>query len=98
MAQDLETECNRYASLLLKHPLDIACVGIGEWSSGLNDPRWGTFRIPVRQDRDLDPVSQQQQVNDGWFDDLEEVREGITLTIPAFLGEVYLLHVQGRQG
>jgi glucosamine-6-phosphate deaminase len=33
---------------------------------------------------DLDPVSRRQQVNDGCFDDLEEVpRKAITLTIPA---------------
>jgi glucosamine-6-phosphate deaminase len=33
---------------------------------------------------DLDPVSQRQQVNDGCFDDLEEVpRRAMTLTIPA---------------
>ncbi len=86
MAQDLEAECNRYASLLLNHPLDIACVGIGENGHlAFNDPPVADFRDPrLVKIVDLDPVSQQQQVNDGCFDDLEEVpRKAMTLTIPA---------------
>ena len=86
MAQDPETECNRYASLLSNHPLDIACVGIGENGHlAFNDPPVADFKDPLLvKIVDLDPVSQQQQVNDGCFDDLEEVpRKAMTLTIPA---------------
>ncbi|MCJ7705196.1 MAG: glucosamine-6-phosphate deaminase [Desulfobacterales bacterium] len=86
MAKDLEAECNRYASLLMNHPLDIACVGIGENGHlAFNDPPVADFQDPrLVKMVDLDPISQQQQVNDGCFDDLEEVpRNAVTLTIPA---------------
>ena len=85
-AGDPEAECKRYAALLREHPLDIACLGIGENGHlAFNDPPVADFQdsrlVKVVA---LDPVSRQQQVNDGCFDDLKKVpRKAMTLTIPA---------------
>lgn len=86
MAKDLEAECKRYSSLLKDHPLDIACVGIGENGHlAFNDPPVADFHDPLSvKVVELDPISREQQVHDKTFPDIEGVpREAITLTIPA---------------
>jgi glucosamine-6-phosphate deaminase len=87
-AEDLEAECQRYAALLRAHPLDIACIGIGENGHlAFNDPPFADFQDPllVKIVR-LDDVSRQQQVHDDCFKSLEQVpQKAITLTIPAIL-------------
>jgi glucosamine-6-phosphate deaminase len=88
MAEDLEAECKRYAGLLRDHPLDIACIGIGENGHlAFNDPPFADFQDPLLvKIVELDPVSRQQQVHDGCFKSFQEVpRKAITLTIPAIL-------------
>jgi glucosamine-6-phosphate deaminase len=93
MAEDLEAECKRYAGLLKDHPLDIACIGIGENGHlAFNDPPFADFQDPVRvKIVELDPVSRQQQVHDGCFKSLQEVpRKAITLTIPAILSARFI--------
>ena len=86
MAEDPEVECNRYAALLREHPLDIACIGIGENGHlAFNDPPFADFQDPrLVKIVDLDPTSRQQQVNDGCFDGIERVpKKAMTLTLPA---------------
>jgi len=87
-AADLEGECKRYADLLRKYPLDIACIGIGENGHlAFNDPPFADFQdpLPVKV-VELDLVSRQQQVRDGCFRSLQEVpRRAITLTLPTIL-------------
>jgi len=93
MAQDLEAECNRYASLLMNHPLDIACVGVGENGHlAFNDPPVADFYdpLPVKV-VDLDPISREQQVHDKTFPDIESVpRKAITLTIPTVFSAKFI--------
>jgi len=86
MADDPAAECERYSRLLQKHPLDIACIGIGENGHiAFNEPPVANFNDPFRvKIVDLDPTSRRQQVNDGCFQDLEHVpKRAMTLTIPA---------------
>jgi glucosamine-6-phosphate deaminase len=93
MATDLEAECKRYAAYLKDHPLDIACIGIGENGHlAFNDPPFADFQDPLLvKVVDLDLVSRQQQVHDGCFKSLQEVpRKAITLTIPAILSAKYI--------
>lgn len=93
MAGNLEAECKRYAVLLKEHPLDIACIGIGENGHlAFNDPPFADFRDPLLvKVVELDPASRQQQVHDGCFQNLEEVpRKAITLTIPAILSAKFI--------
>ena len=93
MAGDLEIECKRYAGLLKEHPLDIACIGIGENGHlAFNDPPFADFQDPLLvKVVDLDLVSREQQVRDGCFKTLQEVpKKAITLTIPAILSAKFI--------
>jgi glucosamine-6-phosphate deaminase len=87
-ATDLGEECKRYADLLRKHPLDIACIGIGENGHlAFNDPPVADFQDPLPlKVVELDLVSRQQQVHEGCFRSLQEVPlRAITLTLPTIL-------------
>ncbi len=96
MAKDLEAECKYYSSLLKDHPLDIACVGIGENGHlAFNDPPVANFNDPQSvKVVDLDIASRQQQVHDGCFKDFESVpKKAITLTIPLILSSHFIFCV-----
>lgn len=93
MADDVEAECDRYARLLEDHPLDIACIGIGENGHlAFNDPPVARFDDPlVVKIVELDPMSRQQQVNDGCFSGLESVpKKAMTLTLPIILSARFI--------
>jgi len=93
MAGDLEAECKRYAGLLKDHPLDVACIGIGENGHlAFNDPPFADFQDPlIVKIVELDLVSRQQQVHDGCFKSLQEVpQKAITLAIPAILSAKFI--------
>ena len=88
LAENLEEECQRYADLLTKHPVDIVCLGIGENGHiAFNDPDVADFNDPkLVKIVKLDPVCRQQQVNEKCFERLDLVpKEALTLTIPALL-------------
>lgn len=93
MAEDLKEECRRYATLLKKHPLGIACIGIGENGHlAFNDPPVADFHdpLPVKV-VELDAMSRKQQVHDGCFQSLKDVPEkAITLTIPKILSATFI--------
>ena len=93
MAGDLEAECQRYVTLLKKHPLDIACIGIGENGHlAFNDPPFADFHdLYLVKIVELDTISRKQQVHDGCFQSLKDVPEkAITLTIPAILSASFI--------
>ncbi len=93
MAADLEAECLRYQTLLKDHPLDIACLGIGENGHlAFNDPPVADFDDPRSvKVVTLDPVSRQQQVHDGCFENLDRVpKKALTLTLPAILSARFI--------
>ena len=93
MAEDPEAECDRYAALLKDHPLDIACIGIGENGHlAFNDPPVADFNDPKRvKVVELDLTSRQQQVNDGCFQTLEEVpKKAMSLTLPTIFSAKFI--------
>ncbi len=93
IVENLEAECKRYAGLLRDHPLDVACIGIGENGHlAFNDPPVADFRdTRLVKVVELDLISRQQQVHDGCFRSLREVpRKAITLTIPAILSAKFI--------
>jgi glucosamine-6-phosphate deaminase len=93
MAEDLEAECKRYAGLFKNHPLDVACIGIGENGHlAFNDPPFADFQDPlIVKIVELDIVSRQQQVHDGCFRSFQEVpKKAITLTVPAILSAKFI--------
>jgi len=87
-ANNLEEEIKKYETLLQKHPIDVACIGIGENGHiAFNDPPVADFNDPrLVKVVKLDELCRKQQVGEGWFSSLEEVpKEAITLTIPAIM-------------
>lgn len=87
-AQDPEAECRRYAALIASNPIDLGFIGIGENGHlAFNDPPVADFRdekaVKVVE---LDHACRTQQVNEGWFETLDDVpRHAITLTIPTIM-------------
>jgi len=93
MTDDPESECERYARLLHRHPLYIACIGIGENGHiAFNDPPVAEFKDPLRvKIVDLGLTSRKQQVNDGCFQELARVpKRAMTLTIPAIFAARFI--------
>jgi glucosamine-6-phosphate deaminase len=81
-------ECERYAELLRRHPLDLCCLGIGENGHlAFNDPPVADFDDPLDlKVVELDEASRHQQVNEGHFATIDDVpRLAMTVTIPALL-------------
>src|SRR5690606_18601963 len=99
-ADNIEEECDRYAQLLIDHPTDIVCMGIGENTHiAFNDPHVADFNDPkLVKIVDLDEKSRQQQVNDGCFPAFGDVpTHAITLTIPALTnGDCLFCMVPGK--
>jgi glucosamine-6-phosphate deaminase len=99
---DAAAECERYAELLLRHPLDLCCLGVGENGHlAFNDPPVADFSDPLDvKVVELDPACRAQQVNEGHFPSLEAVpAKAITVTIPALLRARRVLAVvpEGRK-
>ncbi|HCC85959.1 MAG: Glucosamine-6-phosphate deaminase [Proteiniphilum acetatigenes] len=92
-AKDPLAECERYAGLLTRYPVDIVCLGIGENGHiAFNDPPVADFNDPkLVKVVELDTACRQQQVNENLFDDIDQVpTHAITVTIPALLKAKYL--------
>jgi len=93
---DPGAECDRYATLLRAHPLDLCCLGIGENGHlAFNDPPVADFDDPLDMKMvELDAGCRRQQVNEGHFPDIEAVpRHALTVTIPALLRAATVLAV-----
>ena len=87
-APDAQAECQRYAGLLLQHPIDLCHCGIGENGHlAFNDPPVADFADPlVVKVVALDQACRQQQVGEGHFPALAAVpTHALTVTIPALL-------------
>ncbi len=71
---DPAAECQRLGELISEHPIDVACVGIGENSHlAFNDPP-ADFEIDEPYlVVELDEVCRRQQAGEGWFESLEDV-------------------------
>src|SRR5690606_5884286 len=85
---NIEEMIKRYEKLLNEHPIDVACIGIGENGHiAFNDPPVANFNDPhLVKTVELDHACRLQQLNEGWFPSIEEVpTKAITLTIPAIM-------------
>lgn len=92
-AADAGEECLRYSALLTQYPTDIVCMGIGENTHlAFNDPHVADFNDPALvKVVDLDQQCRTQQVNDGCFEDLDQVpTHALTLTVPALVKARYV--------
>jgi len=86
-AADPAVECARLGDLIAAHPIDVACIGIGENGHlAFNDPP-ADFETPARVHIVmLDEACRRQQVGEGHFPTLADVpTRALSLTIPAIL-------------
>jgi glucosamine-6-phosphate deaminase len=86
--EDLDAEISNYEELLRNHPIDVACIGIGENGHiAFNDPPVADFNDPkLVKVVELDEACKRQQFNEGWFESMEAVPKfAITQTIPAIM-------------
>lgn len=84
--------CDRYAALLRAHPLDMACLGIGESGHlAYNDPQVADFEDPeMVKPVEIDERSREQAVHDGAFPALDTVpRRAMTVTMPVMTRAPY---------
>lgn len=89
-----EETCRTYADLLRQHNPQLCLLGIGENGHlAFNDPAEADFEDPVDvKVVSLDEKCRQQQVNEGWFNDLSEVpTQAVTLTIPTLMRVPHLI-------
>jgi len=87
-AADPETEVLRYENLLRNHPVDVACIGIGENGHiAFNDPPVADFNDSrLVKIVELDEACRMQQLGEGWFPAFEDVpTHALSLTIPAIM-------------
>ena len=86
-APDLATEVARYRALLERERPDLCVLGIGENGHlAFNDPPADFETNEVVHVVTLDERCRQQQVNEGFFVNIEAVpSNAITLTVPALL-------------
>jgi glucosamine-6-phosphate deaminase len=93
-AADTVAECERYAALLLKEPIDVTFLGIGENGHiAFNDPHEADFNDPrTVRTVTLDERCRLQQVGEGHFPNLESVpKGGYTLTCPMAIKAAHLI-------
>ena len=87
-ARDIEAEIKRYENLLRSHPVDVACIGIGENGHiAFNDPGVADFNDPhLVKVVELDEACRRQQLGEGWFPSFGDVpTHALSLTIPAIM-------------
>ena len=90
---DPEKECTRLDDLILKHPIDVAFVGIGENSHlAFNDPPADFETEKPYLIVDLDEDCKKQQMGEGWFKTLKEVpKQAISMSIKQILKSKFII-------
>ncbi len=85
--KDPEEECERVSSLISKHPIDLALIGIGENGHlAFNDPPADFETEQPYIVVQLDEACRNQQYGEGWFDSLADVpAKAISMSIKQIL-------------
>lgn len=87
-ADDVDEAVIRYENLMKNHPVDVACIGIGENGHiAFNDPPVADFNDPkLVKIVELDEACRRQQLGEGWFPTFDDVpTHALSLTIPAIM-------------
>ena len=82
-AADPNQECERLGAIIVKHPIDVAFVGIGENGHlAFNDPPADFETSEAYLVVNLDETCRAQQLGEGWFDTLDDVpKTAISMSI-----------------
>jgi glucosamine-6-phosphate deaminase len=80
---DAEAECRRLSEITVKHPIDVAFVGIGENGHlAFNDPPADFETVQPYLVVALDEACRKQQLGEGWFKMLDDVpRRAISMSV-----------------
>ncbi|MFW6457319.1 MAG: glucosamine-6-phosphate deaminase [Planctomycetota bacterium] len=83
MAEDPEAECRRLGDIIRDHPIDVACIGIGENGHlAFNDPPADFETEEPFIVVELNEECRRQQLGEGWFQTLEDVpKKAISMSI-----------------
>jgi glucosamine-6-phosphate deaminase len=86
-ADDPARECERLGGIIRSHPIDVACIGIGENGHlAFNDPPADFQTDEPYIVVDLDEKCRKQQLGEGWFERLQQVpRQAISMSIRQIL-------------
>ena len=86
-ADDVHTECRRVGHLITQQTIDVAFVGIGENGHlAFNDPPADFVTEEPYIVVNLDEACRQQQVGEGWFENIEAVpTQAISMSIRQIL-------------
>ena len=90
---DPVSECNRLSSIIEKHPIDVALVGIGENGHlAFNDPPADFETEEPFIIVTLEEKCRRQQYNEGWFDAVKDVpNQAITMSIKQILKSKHII-------
>jgi glucosamine-6-phosphate deaminase len=90
---DPAAECERLATQIRKHPIDVALVGIGENGHlAFNDPPADFETEDPYIVVDLDHACRNQQYGEGWFKSLQEVpRQAISMSVSQILKSRHII-------
>lgn len=88
-----EEECRRVGELIREHPIDVALVGIGENAHlAFNDPPADFDTHAPYLVATLNHECRQQQVNEGWFNNIKEVpTSAISMTVRQIMLSKYIV-------
>ncbi|MCH9021805.1 MAG: 6-phosphogluconolactonase, partial [Planctomycetes bacterium] len=82
-AEDAQQECRRLGEIINEHRVDVGLIGIGENGHlAFNDPPADFKTQEAYLIVELDEACRTQQVNEGWFETLDQVpRRAISMSI-----------------
>ena len=91
--KDPEAECDRLGDLIIRHPIDVALVGIGENSHlAFNDPPADFETEQPYIIVELDDLCRKQQLGEGWFKSFEDVpRRAISMSVKQILKSKHII-------
>jgi len=86
-APDGAAECRRLGQIIGRHPIDVACIGIGENGHlAFNDPPADFQTDEPYLVVNLDEACRRQQLGEGWFHSLDDVpRQAISMSVRQML-------------
>ncbi len=84
---DPQAECDRVGAIIEQHPIDVACIGIGENGHlAFNDPPADFETTAPYLVVELDDACRQQQFGEGWFPSFDDVPKlAISMSIQQIL-------------
>lgn len=86
-------ECERLGKLITEHPIDVAMVGIGENGHlAFNDPPADFDTERPYLVVNLDEPCRMQQLNEGWFNSLEDVpHQAISMSVRQIMKSKHII-------